>query len=417
MEKVSSQKQVTHLTDLNCPLCSIPEREPILYSDGVVYLVKTLKMKGHDVRVMACTHRHTDKPDIDETVRMIVLLYNYMSKNCLGEWYLCDSTHCTIPDHAHYVACDGKGTPEELELLSLTEKIRFPLNKVMIGIPAHDESDNIGSVISGAKLYGDVVVYDDGSTDKTTEISQVHGAHVLNPNNKHRNRGYGYGLMKLFKYARDNGYQTLVTIDGDGQHDSSDIINLLCALNNVDVVIGNRFIGVHGTPLYREIFIHGLNFITGVGDSQSGFRAYNRAAIEAVSIQKYDMGGSLDILTQVIDADLSISETPININYTDTKHSQSPITQGFSLLETLFWVRVWGKPITTLGGVSMVSLFLGVVFGAMLVNEYYMKQYFALNLALLASGFIMASLVLLLACMFVLVNRKILRELKRDKNY
>jgi len=406
------------VTESECPLCSIPEREPILYSDDVIYLVKTSKMKGHKVRVMACTYRHTDNPTIDEQVRMFITIQKYMSVNCPGIWYLCDSTHCSIPQHAHFVACDGLGTPEELELLSRTEKVRFPLNKVMIGIPAHNEFENIGKVIDEAKQFGAVVVYDDGSTDKTTEVSLVHGAYVLNPNRKQGNRGYGYGLMKLFEYARDNGYETLVTIDGDGQHDPSDIINLLCALNNVDVVIGNRFLGsVNETPLYRELFIQGINFITGVGDSQSGFRAYNRAAIETVFIQKYDMGGSLDILTQILDADLSISEVPISIKYNDDiEHSESPITQGYSLLETLFWVQIWGKPLSSLGSISLLSMIFGGVFGSMLINEYYMKHYFALNLALLASGFIMASLVLLLACMFILVNRKILRELERDKN-
>ena len=405
------------MADSGCPLCSIPELESILYSDDVIYLVKTKEMKGHKVRVMACTYRHTTNPTIDEQVRMFVTLHKYMSVNCVGEWYLCDSTHCSIPEHAHFVACDGLGTVEELELLSRTEKVSFPLNKVMIGIPAHNEFENIGKVIDESKQFGTVVVYDDGSTDKTTEVSLVHGAHVLNPNREQGNRGYGYGLMKLFEYARDNGYETLVTIDGDGQHDPSDIINLLCALNKVDMVIGNRFLGsINETPLYRELFIQGINFITGVGDSQSGFRAYNRAAIETVFIQKYDMGGSLDILTQILDANLSISEVPVNITYENNEPSESPITQGYSLLETLFWVQIWGKPLTYLGSISLLSMILGGVFGSMLINEYYVKQYFALNLALLASGFIMASLVLLLACMFILVNRKILRELERDKN-
>ena len=114
------------MTESECPLCSIPEREPILYSDDIIYLVKTSKMKGHKVRVMACTYRHTDNPTIDEQVRMFITIQKHMSVNCPGIWYLCDSTHCSIPQHAHFVACDGLGTPEELELLSRTEKVRFP---------------------------------------------------------------------------------------------------------------------------------------------------------------------------------------------------------------------------------------------------------------------------------------------------
>lgn len=398
---------------VDCPLCSIPERESLLYDDGVVYLVSTKIMKGHNVRVMACIHRHTEEPSFNERVRMLIVLYNYMSVNCMGEWYILDNTFCSISAHSHYVACDSVGTVDELKQLSETPRIRFPLNKIMIGIPAHNEEAHIGSVIRGAKRFGDVVVYNDGSTDKTTEVSLLHGACVLNAYSKTENKGYGYALKQLFDYARVNGYQSLVTLDGDGQHNPDEIINLLSGLCGSDVVIGNRFIAGSKTPLHRELFIKGISFVTGIGDSQSGYRAYNRDVIDSMKVSKNSFGASHEILMNILENGYKVSEVPVSISYEDNVHSESPVAQGWTLAETVFWTQVWGKPLYTLGGAFLAFALIGTWFIGALFNEYYMKHYFAMNLAILGTGFYMASLVFLLACMFVLVNRKLYRELKK----
>ena len=412
MVGVQTQQQSISTVE-SCPLCTIPSREPILYDDGVVYLVRTQNMKGHHVRVMACTHRHTDNPTLDELVRMFILIYNYMTVNCSGEWCIVDNTYGSIPDHAHYTACDTLGTPEELEQLAKTPKTHFPLNSIMIGIPAHNEEANIGKVIETARRFGDVVVYNDGSTDETAKVSILHKAHVLNPHRETENQGYGYGLKQLFNYAEKHGYQTLVTIDGDGQHDPREIMNLLVALNNADVVIGNRFIAGSKTPLHRELFIHGLSFVTGIGDSQSGFRAYNRRAIETIVIEKDDMSASLDSLTQIIYNGLKVTEVPITITYEDTQHSESPITQGWTLAETLFWTQIWGKPITTLGTMGTLTGLAGLYFILRVMKFWYVNHTFVFNLAIVGTGFLMTSMMLFLGLMFVLVNRKLYRELKK----
>lgn len=115
-----------------CPFCTIPGREKLLYSDDLVYLVKTLDMKGHAIRVTVATHRHTTDPTFEELTKSYAVLYDYMNSLRLDEWYIVDKTFGRWPDHWHIVSCDALGTPEELILLAKTPKVKFPLRRILI---------------------------------------------------------------------------------------------------------------------------------------------------------------------------------------------------------------------------------------------------------------------------------------------
>lgn len=116
------------LISVDCPLCSIPERESTIYSDDLIYLVKTKENKGHKTRLMVCTHRHTNKPTFEERTSAICLIYSYMSLVMGNQtWYIVSDTCATIPQHWHMISCDGLGTEDELISLHKSEKVRFPL--------------------------------------------------------------------------------------------------------------------------------------------------------------------------------------------------------------------------------------------------------------------------------------------------
>jgi len=92
--------------------------------------------------------------------------------------------------------------------------------KTLIVIPAYNEELTIGSVVALAKKYGDVLVVDDGSKDKTSKIAQEVGAVVL----RHEvNKGKGQALKTGFNYALRNGYDIVVCIDADGQQNPNEI--------------------------------------------------------------------------------------------------------------------------------------------------------------------------------------------------
>src|SRR3989442_10556053 len=89
------------------------------------------------------------------------------------------------------------------------------MGEILAAIPAHNEAKTIGSVVISAMQYVDeVAVIDDGSTDGTASIAERAGATVIRHDG---NQGYGAAIRSCFEYARTNGTQVLVILDGDGQ--------------------------------------------------------------------------------------------------------------------------------------------------------------------------------------------------------
>ncbi len=159
-------------------------------------------------------------------------------------------------------------------------------------VPAYNEVATIESVVESihgdAPLF-DVLVVDDGSTDGTADVARGTNAHVLA---LPFNLGIGGAVQAGFVYARDNGYDYMAQIDGDGQHDPGELTKLFDAMgegNSVDMVCGSRFLTSdyeYPAPISRRTGIHFFAFLLSrivdgrVSDPTSGFRLYNRRAIE-----------------------------------------------------------------------------------------------------------------------------------------
>jgi len=133
----------------------------------------------------------------------------------------------------------------------------------------------------------DVVVVDDASTDETATVAALHGATVLR---LPFNVGIGGAVQTGFRYAREQGYERAVRLDGDGQHDASEITKLLEPLERGDanLVIGSRFVDDRGSyrpPFARRVgirvFARLVSVLGGqrVTDTTSGFIALDRAGI------------------------------------------------------------------------------------------------------------------------------------------
>jgi glycosyltransferase involved in cell wall biosynthesis len=366
---------------------------------------------------MSVIKRHTDEPTFEERMHCLFLLHDYMN-SVLGHqtWFLVDSTSCSIPDHFHFVATDEHTTdPEEEELFSRTPKIRFPLHgSVLIGIPAHDEADYIGRVVREATKYGEVLVYCDDCQDQTPYLAHKNGANYVIEGEARV--GYGGALQYIFKYARDYQYDTLVILDGDGQHDPKQIPEFLRTINipDIDLVIGNRFLGDHNTPTHRQLVIKAINGIINVGDSQCGFRAYNREAIEKIKIVDQGMGASLDILNQARRAKLNISEIPCNILYEDTtEHTYNTFEHGKMLFDTIFWLLVWQNPSYYLGGFGTLFGILGIWWLVKMVYLYRTINSFATGLAIVGVGAMILCMLLFMSMMYILVAKRQMLELKK----
>lgn len=184
---------------------------------------------------------------------------------------------------------------------------------ILIIIPAKNEAVAIEQVIREVKsrIGCKVVVIDDGSTDGTGEIARAAGAVVLSPLLP---LGAWGGIQAGIRYALENSYQTVITMDGDGQHESEAVPDLLAPLQSgaADVVIGAC--PQRGSParkiawaLFRRLSGFSLEDLT------SGFRAYNRAAMEVLASEEATLLDYQDIGVLILlrKAGLRISEVPV----------------------------------------------------------------------------------------------------------
>jgi glycosyltransferase involved in cell wall biosynthesis len=157
-------------------------------------------------------------------------------------------------------------------------------------VPAYNEAATVGRVVSALHRKVpelDVVVIDDGSTDATGRRAEEAGARVLR---MPFNLGIGGAVQAGFKYAHEQGYDFMVQVDADGQHDPAEIAKLFRAMgesDRPDMICGSRFADATGyvAPISRRTGIHVFAFLLSrllrqpVTDPTSGFRLYNRRAI------------------------------------------------------------------------------------------------------------------------------------------
>ncbi|HEV3378078.1 MAG TPA: glycosyltransferase family 2 protein [Thermoleophilaceae bacterium] len=159
-------------------------------------------------------------------------------------------------------------------------------------VPAYNEAGTVTGVLHSLREHAphfDVLVVDDGSTDRTADLAERAGARVLR---LPFNLGIGGAVQAGFAYARENGYRRMVQVDADGQHDPAEIRRLENALDGdpgVDMVCGSRFLTRdyrYPAPISRRTGIHLFAYILSriigqrVSDPTAGFRMYNRRAIE-----------------------------------------------------------------------------------------------------------------------------------------
>jgi glycosyltransferase involved in cell wall biosynthesis len=163
------------------------------------------------------------------------------------------------------------------------------LRRVAI-VPALNEEGSIGRVIDELRAFDpalEIVVVDDGSIDRTREVAESRGAHVLK---LPFNLGIGGAVQTGFRYAWEHGFDVAVRVDGDGQHDASELDRVLepVLAGEADIVVGSRFAGPsngYRSSRSRRIGIRILAAIVSaltrqrITDPTSGFQAVNRIGI------------------------------------------------------------------------------------------------------------------------------------------
>lgn len=212
--------------------------------------------------------------------------------------------------------------------------------KYIIIIPAYNEEKAIEMVIKESLNHSDVLVVDDGSSDLTSELAKNAGVQVI----KHgENRGKGAAIKTGLKYAIENGYNAMVLLDGDGQHDPRFIPHLVDELKDAYMVICSRF--MQGPPQGMAIQRKFSNYLTTnilrcltgypITDSQCGFRIISEyAALIFLDLPQNGYEYESEILYQASLNNFPVKEMPIPSSY---KGEKSYIT-GIKILKYIFYI-------------------------------------------------------------------------------
>ena len=267
--------------------------------------------------------------------------------------------------------------------------------KVVVGIPDLNEERSIAKVVLRCKMQvKDIMVVDDGSKDDTGLIARSIGADVVT---HEKNMGKGESLRDCFKWAREVDADVLVTLDADGQHDPSFIPRLVehMKIQNADVVVAGRTSRPSDMPRHRWVGQRGLDHMTGIRigdryiDSQSGFRAYSRKAIDELEAGEFGMGVDSELLVRAKKEGLKIVEVQADVTYSglDTSN-QNPVIHGLDVFFSLVKFVSIRHPLLFYGGFSLLSFIISVVFGLMTLDYYQHWGRVITNLALIsiASG-------------------------------
>ena len=197
------------------------------------------------------------------------------------------------------------------------------LRRVAI-VPAFQEEAVIASLVLEIKSFDpslDIVVVDDGSTDRTAASAAAAGAAVVR---LPYNLGIGGAVQTGFKYALERGYDIAVRLDGDGQHDPAELPKLLepLARDDADVVVGSRFAG--GDREYRPAFARraGIRWFAGLvslltrqqlTDTTSGFQAVNARGIRLFAADYPHDYPEVEAAVMVVRHRLRILEVPVRM--------------------------------------------------------------------------------------------------------
>jgi len=265
--------------------------------------------------------------------------------------------------------------------------------EIVAVIPAYNEERFIGSVVLKARKHVDaVIVVDDGSTDGTGEIAQAAGAIVLR---HERNRGKGVALNTGFDKARELGAEAIVTLDGDGQHLIEEMPLVLAPVlgGEADIAVGSRYLEKKCTvPLHRILghraFTLLTNLVSGVHvtDSQSGFRAFSRRAVEAIPFSSNGFSVESEMQFLAHEYDLRMVEVPVTAHYED-RPKRPVVAHGLMVLNGVLRLVGQYRPLLFFGVPGMLLLLGGLAWGAWVVDLYRRFQ-------ALAVGYVMICILL-----------------------
>jgi glycosyltransferase involved in cell wall biosynthesis len=197
----------------------------------------------------------------------------------------------------------------------------FTLQNFLVVMPAYNEARFIGQLVrqlTGMSIQ--ILVVDDGSTDGTGGIAGEAGARVIR---LEHNSGKGAALAAGFQYAWEGGYDAVVTLDSDGQHDPADVLRFFDTYNRtgIPVLVGNRTFDRHRMPWLRRFTNHVMSRMINrhmrqyIADTQNGFRLYQTDVINMVRSESTGFAAESEILLKLDEIGIRMGSVPVAAIY------------------------------------------------------------------------------------------------------
>lgn len=223
--------------------------------------------------------------------------------------------------------------------------------RACVVIPGYNAARTLGPLLHQIKRLGlDAIVVNDGSTDHTAHVATQEGALVIS---HLRNQGKGVALRTGFTFALQAGYDAVVTLDGDGQHDPMEIPRLLetATLSQTAIVVGHRVVDGAVMPVSRQwtnrLMSWLISRLTGqrIPDSQCGFRVIRRHVLETIPLSTCRFELETELLLAASRAGWTITSVPIRTIYHQHASHIHPVWDGLRFAR-LVLRYLWSPPPT-----------------------------------------------------------------------
>jgi len=266
---------------------------------------------------------------------------------------------------------------EQLELTRSRKIMAKPSQpKIIAAIPAFNEERYIGTIVLKTRQYVDeIIVIDDGSTDRTVKIAQLAGASVI----RHQeNKGKGVAIQSILVEAKRRIPDILVLLDANSQHNPDEIPCLIKPIREgYDLVIGSREKQADKTPRYRRIgqkvLLYSTRILSGksLSDSESGFRALSRKAVSGLRLKENGFAIEAEMIASANDKHLKIIQVPISNIYTKDGSTLNPLVHDFGVLGRIIAMISERRPLFFFGLGDLILSMIGLIAGIRVLNIAY----------------------------------------------
>ncbi len=213
--------------------------------------------------------------------------------------------------------------------------------KICVLIPAYNAAKTIHPLVTGIRKYiPDVLVIDDGSWDRTAQLAELAQARVIYDPINH---GKGFALRKGFEQILKEGYDSVLTMDGDGQHSPDEIPLFLekARKEKADLVIGNRLEKKAAMPMIRWITNHAMSFLISkligqeIQDTQCGYRLIHRTVLQKMQLKSMRYEGESELIVRAVRSGFKVVSVPIRSIYNGETSQIRPFRDALRFIRLL----------------------------------------------------------------------------------